>query len=197
MQQDNTSFARLVFNVLDPLPSTERALNCATCWFRGEEGKRNQWKNKSLTQNKNQGTLLNSEDRCCFIIKPLCCCSHGNKETNIWSSVTPSTKIPVRMFWKAFLSVWALLFSEWKLCAAVLNSCIGDKVKLCTQPHEHYLSLQFFKNNCIRKSLPSTNNKCEAPGKTQMKCVTVVTFGHLLLVWVYIFLNPLFRAGQS
>lgn len=87
----------------------------------------------------------------------------------------------------------ALLFSEWLLCAAFLDSCRGNKVKLCTQPHEHYLSLQFFKGiNCIRRSLPSTNDNLEAAAMTQVKCVTVVTFGHLLLVWVGFFKSIIF-----
>lgn len=83
--------------------STERALNHSLINKKiklfnslvvGESG--NPKKSKSLTQNKNQGTFSNSEDRCCFIIKPLCCCSRGNKETNIWSCVTPSTKTAVK-----------------------------------------------------------------------------------------------------
>lgn len=61
---------------------------------KGEGREETQWKNKSLTCSKIHRALSNIEHQCCFIIKPPRCCYHGNKATNIWSYVTPSTKIP-------------------------------------------------------------------------------------------------------
>jgi len=44
-------------------------------------------------------------------------------------------------------------------------------------------------------SLPNTNDKFEAAAMTQMKRVTAVAFGHLLLFWVEFFKSIIFYSS--
>lgn len=141
LQQDNTSFASLVtlmFRI--PLPKYWKGIERGNLLVVGERG--NLWlqtKTKALSQTQRIDVVL---------LLNHCAVVPMETKKQIFGAVSHlPPKFQGRMFWKVFLSMTALLFCEWVLCAASLHSCAGDKAKPHTQPPEHFLSSQFFRRN--------------------------------------------------